>query len=366
MEIKCYKFTPTELKFCGVIDDPVSFMFCRKYSGIGDWQIVQSLDTVNATRISDFDFIQIAPRVAGIVTKVITDKGTSNKRTIKGIELKGIAKQRIVMPPAGSAELSYSNAAVNKVIEGLFTTQIVSPADTDRAIPLTRVIPLASDVLTKIYYSGRFADLYEDLSNISAAGGVGWYADIAEGHINLSCMAGLDRTAGQQANQRLILSLDNNRLDSLYVDKNTRWVNIGYVAGQGEGMQRTVITRSVNNDTSGLGRYEAYIDARDIYTVDELKSRGDEKLAEYGDNITVTATMSKSFAVQYGTAFDLGDIATIKDDALPTGTLDARITEIETVCEGGEQTISATLGYNKTQINDVLNRLKNNKSINAR
>lgn len=365
MNIYCYKYTPDAIKWVGVLDDFQSFSFRRSYSGVGEFQLYINSDTLNGKQVKDFDIIQIAPKTAGLVTSINVKRGNENVRVVKGIELKGIMRQRIIIPPTGKDELSYSNKPATDIINGIIDTQIISPEDGNRTLSLTKIAECEAGPLT--YYNGRLSNCEDDIVNVAAANNVGWYADIESGFITFGCFLGKNRTEGQSAEQRIVLSVANNNLEFPEISYSPNWINTAYTAGQGEGAARRIITVYQDGETAGFGRYELYVDARDIQDDAELPSRGAEKLSEYGSNVVYNAAFSPGFLENYRAKFDIGDMFTIKDTELPGGKIDIRLTEIEEVYENGMRTLNATFGYNGASLNSMFARIKNqNKAINAR
>lgn len=171
---------------------------------------------------------------------------------------------------------------------------------------------------------------------------------------------GKDRTDAQTANSWAIFS------DSFYNVKNAQYnrdesehKNFAYVAGEGEGSARVIITVDLRTDPKEELR-ELYVDARDLqstYTDDAgtehtynaaqyrelLRQRGLEKLAEYEVLETVNSDVDPNANLIYGTDFDLGDLCTYRyTDVCIECT--KRITEIQEVYEGSSQTLSVVFG----------------------
>lgn len=130
------------------------------------------------------------------------------------------------------------------------------------------------------------------------------------------------------------------------------------IAGQGEGVERAIAI--IDKENASLSRIETFLDARDIEDASLLPQRGEQNLAEYGDGINYTATLSNQAANQYRNDFDLGDIGTIKDDKIEND-LDYRITAIEEVYEENQLSINMTFGYEKNQLKDAIKRMNNKR-----
>ncbi len=80
-----------------------------------------------------------------------------------------------------------------------------------------------------------------------------------------------------------------------------------YVAGQGEGADRTIVERHTGPEPEGLERREGFIDARDTDDPDTLTSRGDARLAETATGDAAELEVAESDHFTYRTHFALGD-----------------------------------------------------------
>jgi len=148
--------------------------------------------------------------------------------------------------------------------------------------------------------------------------------------------------------------MDSSSLESGYLVP-----NYVIVAGQGEGVDRLIAV--IDNTSPNVDRCELFIDARDIKQeegVDALIQRGNQKLSEYGSKEVYNISFSQSFIDRYRTHFDLGDIGTIKDRKISSGSMDFYLTKIEEVYEEGILTINATFGYDKTSLSDAIKRIE--------
>ena len=139
--------------------------------------------------------------------------------------------------------------------------------------------------------------------------------------------------------------------------------NFAYVAGEGEGSARTVVTVDMRT-SSEEERRELYVDARDLqstYTDDDgnertysasqykqmLRQRGLEKLAEYEVLEVVNSDVDPNANLVYGVDFDLGDLCTYRYTDVNIECT-KRITEIQEVFEGSKHTLSVVFGAEGT------------------
>lgn len=355
--IYCYKYGEPKLSLLGVIDDFTSFNFTRSYSGIGEWQLVLDGSSLNAQRVKGMDFISIGEDKAGLVQHYEdTIEDGEHTLTFSGVELKGLTSRRIVIPPTGEAYETFTKSSPEYVIANLLTNQLLSPAAANRKIAGT-LLDYAQST-TKIRYDGRYQNLEEEIETLATAYNVGWCAYISDNVIKWKIWNGVDRTAAQTTNNRMILSYDYGTMSNSSLTIEDQVPTYMVIAGQGEGVDRAIAI--IDKEKSALTRIETFLDARDIEDDSLLPQRGEQNLAEYGDEINYTATLSNQAANQYRNDFDLGDIGTIKDDKIEND-LDYRITAIEEVYEENQLSINMTFGYDKNQLKDAIKRMNNKR-----
>lgn len=355
--IYCYKYGEPKLSLLGVIDDFTSFNFTRSYSGIGEWQLVLDGSSLNAQRVKGMDFISIGEDKAGLVQHYEdTIEDGEHTLTFSGVELKGLASRRIVIPHAGEAYETFTKSSPEYVIANLLTNQLLNPTVANRKIAGT-LLEYAQST-TKIRYDGRYQNLEEEIETLATAYNVGWCAYISDNVIKWKIWNGVDRTAAQTTNNRMILSYDYGTMNNSSLTIEDQVPTYMVIAGQGEGVDRAIAI--IDKEKSALTRIETFLDARDIKDDSLLPQRGEQNLAEYGDEINYTATLSNQAANQYRNDFDLGDIGTIKDDKIEND-LDYRITAIEEVYEENQLSINMTFGYDKNQLKDAIKRMNNKR-----
>ena len=292
--------------------------------------------------------------MAGLITEFsedVSEKGVTF--TFSGLELKGVAAKRIIMPPEGEPYLVYKKASPEEVMAGLISTQIVAPANEDRA--LNGSIAGYSIGEDLIDFEGRFGALANTLVNLAETYAIGWYADIQDEGIVWHLFHGTDRTAAQDDNNRFVLSYSADTLQSSTLQVASAIPNVALVAGQGEGIERAI---AYVGSGTGLSREEVYIDARDLKDANTLPERGRQKLAEYGDGIVFDITLAPQMVNQYRRSFDLGDIGTIHAAGFSANCVLSEVTEIY---EGGAlMRIDTVFGYDKSTLSAALKRLNSN------
>lgn len=363
MDIYCYKYDDTTgaLVQKGIIDNFISFSFPRSYTDIGEFQLVIDAYSESAKRIKDINVISFGKSgKAGIILKRIEELNTrEGKITYIGVQLKGIAAKRLVVPPAEQAYLTFTSKSPEYIIAQLLDTQIINPTDDARAVG--GVILPYTESETTIDYNGRYSNLADDIIDIATTYNIGWEANILNGVIYWRIYKGVDRTRTQSAETRFLLSYG---VDSIGNSSITQIHNIPsylLIAGQGEGTNRTIIP--LDDTSTGLSRTEVFTDARDVSDSETLLLRGLLKLADYGDSILYSATLSPYVVNGYEVDFNLGDIATLLDSRLPDGEIDYRLSEIIEVYESGMLRLDAKFGYDNTNLKKRLKRMAN--SVNS-
>ena len=105
-----------ELEPIGFVDDFISCIFQRSWTGIGEWQIIMPKNSPHIKEFYEAQFIKLHPRAAGIINKTRVDINEQEQTvTFSGYELKGIYKQRVSQgdpayqeeQPVGTIKSSY-------------------------------------------------------------------------------------------------------------------------------------------------------------------------------------------------------------------------------------------------------------------
>ena len=354
MDIRCYKYINGSCILTGVVEDFNSCVFQRSYYGIGEWKIEISNFSVGAELIRNADFIKLGDGVCGLVnSSSIIVSLDDNNTTIEGVELKGLANMRIVIPPEGQSYQHYSNASPDYVMKELLRQQLTE-ADANRRIEGI-IVGLETPLETTIDYDGRFGNVAEELFTLGITYNLGWYADIEGNDIVWHIYQGVNRTAAQQSNSRFVVSYEMDNIANSQLEQLRYVANTALVAGRGEGVERA--TTILNNTNTGLDRVETYIDARDIEDDALLPQRGEEKLAEYGTKITYTCEAGSSLINQYRLSYELGDSGTLIDNMFGVQ-IDFCLSEVTEVYEENGFKLEFGFGTNAKNLNSVLKQLK--------
>jgi hypothetical protein len=349
----------TNFNLLGEVDTYTSLQWIRRWHKPGEFELHVNPAMLNADKLVEDAIIFKAgnPSEAAIIKYrgiSILEDGTE-ELIVKGSFLAGLTGRRITYPPVGNA-YHYLNAPVETIMKAYVAANCISPTDTARTIPnLVNAPDLARG--DKIQYQTRYKQLDEELEKLSVSSGLGWHIwlDIANGQYVFDVLTGRNLTSGQDVLPPAIFSTDYDNIKSqAYVNSASGYKNMAVVGGQGEGTERKIVT--VGDEQAGLGRYEVFVDARDIGTEEQgaeplteeqikamLEQRGQEKLAELARVMSFESQLLTNSNLVYRKNYDLGDIVTVLNRKWGV-TMDARITEIIEVYEPAGYSLQATFG----------------------
>lgn len=328
-------FSPTGT-LLGELDAVASVSWTRRWHKPGEFELrvnrhVKYADTL---ALGNVVVLQNDPRRAGLIVHREIELGEEGKGgevwRVRGVSLAGVLGRRITVPPAGQAYDAVSGPA-ETVMKHYVSTQAVNPTDTARAISQLAV---ASDLGRgpTLSWQSRYKGLAEELEAISVASGLGWdvWLQFSPWAWLFEVYEGRDLTAGQSTNPPVIFSPDFDAIRSQrYAESEANYRNVAYVGGQGEGVDRVVVT--VGN-ASGLGRLEVFVDARDLAEQAALQARGEQHLAELHVDRLFEAEILPHRPFRYREDWDLGDVVTIQNKAWGV-TMDARVVAVREIHE---------------------------------
>ncbi|MGE7839616.1 siphovirus ReqiPepy6 Gp37-like family protein [Lysinibacillus sp. NPDC093712] len=273
---------------------------------------------------------------------------------IKAQSLKSFATQRLIYPATDKTHESVTGN-VETVIRHFVNTQMINPVDSKRKFPN---LVLASNQNRGVTVSeqSRYDNLAEKLTELSQLHNLGWniVLNITAKQFVFTISQGRDLTASQQNTPSAIFSTEFETLESLsYLESDLEYKNFAVVAGQGEGLDRRIVTIG---DSQGRDRFEMFVDARDVSEetegetpqprpvveiVADLTKRGNEKLLEHIQEVFMEGQALTSSRLMYERDYDLGDTITLQDRGWGV-MIDTRITAIKEIYEYGKQKVELT------------------------
>jgi len=341
----------------GVLEDYEYLQWTFRYRKPGDFKLVINRYKPNTTYLVKGNILALY--VAGyyraaIIESVkvgLTEEGKiSENYEIVGRTLGGILAERIALHVTDSgtgydSQDTYAETAMRHYVN----VNCMDAVNTDRNYPLLYLETPDGERGGNVKYDGRFQYISEIHEEISLTSGLGWdiVLDPTNKKMVFVIIEGLDRSYGNGENSPVTFSprFGNIRLLS-YLDSSINSKNVVYVAGQGDAN-----TRDVDEVTylgavyTGMSRREFLIDARDLDSTDKMLQRGNERLAELGEEKVIEIENLSTGPFSYGIDFYLGDIITIEHPEIVSA--DLRL--IESVIEiTSKELIKNFLVFGKT------------------
>lgn len=355
------------LTLLGIIDDYEYLKFHFKYRSVDNFSLKVNRYKNNVSYLELGNIIAVyinGTYRAGIIeSKELSlnpDGKISESYSIVGRGLDGLLAERIAMYATATgtgydSQNTYGETAMRYYVD----KNCISSADTDRNYSL---LELEADQNrgANVKYDARFQRLDEILEDICLATGLGWEItlDTTNKKFKLHIYEGKDRSWENGVNSVVVFSPEFGNIKLLgYRTSRINSKNVAYVAGQGEANLRDVdIVTKGSASFTDTSRREFFIDARDLDSTDKMLQRGNERLAEVGEETVVEMENLNTASYRFGYEFDLGDIVTVIYPDIVE--MDARI--IEAIMEiTPEEGISNKLVIGRTYPDLISTTLKN-------
>lgn len=370
-----------DLSLLGEIDQFTSLQFTRNWQSPGEFEF-HAPGALDSALVHEGTVLLLDNdgHRCGIVRSVQVDSGDSGvSTTVKGQTLAGLASQRCTVPTGGALNGGYDNVP-ELTAEGESPSPV--PAETILKTYVDRHLAMVTGgdrgIMNLISWEdeGRGAGTvwmsrYEPLDSVLQL--VGEYTDMGwEIYIHpilpllvFDVIPGVDRTAGQAENSRVIFSLDFENLHSVaYAHDTLNYKNVAYAGGIGEGADRLVL--QVTNEEqipAGFDRFETFVDcgsleATETDTTLSLLEEGKHKLLDYPKTESLTATIAPSSSFVYRKHWDLGDLVTIVDKNAGVYA-DRRIASVTERYEADSYSLEVTFGTPPKHLERAIRSLKN-------
>src|SRR5690625_188591 len=261
-------------------DNYQSLQFERSHFGVGEFEIHINMHLHGAEAFEKGNIIVLDKQAhkAGIIMTKEVALDVSGKATenfmLTGYTLDGLISRRITVPPIHTShDRRQGNAEL--VMKHYVQNNFIDPVDPNRQMPMLEIAPVLNRG-SQIKWESRYKNVAEELENIGQIGNLGWnvYADIPRKKFIFDVVEGKDLTQeNADGNHPVFFSPDFSTVESQnFVNSDQELRNVGYVGGQGEGVDRKIIELG---KTSGLDRIEEFIDARDVGTDEEDEETGE-------------------------------------------------------------------------------------------
>lgn len=345
-------FTPG-MELAGVLDSFESLDWTSRYCTAGEFVLKAPL-TPSALELLRRDRLVVYDGKSGYVETVeLLMEEDGERVTATGRDLLGYLARRInwgTINWSGTAE-----GFLRKLVEA----NCISCADA-RIIP-GLVLGAAGGFAGSISKQNSYGNLLEVMEEVATGAGLGCRIVLDAGARSMAfdVYQGADRRAGGP--DPLIFSREmENILTQVYTDSANGHANTALIGGEGEGAARTMASITAE---AGLGRYELYVDAKDIRSAlgeaaltpeeyrAQLLQRGHEALAQRPVIQTMDGTVNHLARLSFG----LGDLVTVSDPLWGVS-VDTRITEIQEICENTGNTVNVILGGGIPTLTDKIRK----------
>ena len=254
----------------GPIDGFISLVWREQYDTCGTFTLVLPMNTELFSAALTADYLEVRGRGGlGRVEKVTFTGGENGgTMTVSGRMAESLLSDRIV--PRGTVVSGTLCAALEAVVDanaGMGAGERAIPCLTVReSSPLTDASGRVLTVDDRV--NGRALDewLYEVLAAHEASYRI--VPDFAAGVLVFEIYRGLDRTQMQEDNAYAVFSASFSSAGEFdFLSDRSDARNFAYIAGEGEGDERVMVTLDLRTDPNEPRR-ELYIDARDLRSDD--------------------------------------------------------------------------------------------------
>jgi len=307
----------------GIIEDYQYLYWNYKYRKPGNFKLIINRYKQNTEYLIKGNILALyiaGYYRAGVIESIeigLTEEGKiSENYTIIGRELGGLLMERPALNNIIGEESSgydSQNTYAETAMRHYVNVNCMDATDTDRNYPLL-YLDINQERGGTVKYDARFQLISELLEELSLASGLGWEVvlDPENKRMVFRIIEGLDRSFGNGVNPTVMFSPEYGNVKLIsFTDSNLNTKNVAYVAGQGEANLRTIQKVTKDGETyTGMNRREFVIDARDLDEEAKLIQRGNERLAEAGEEMILVIENLSTGPFSYGKDFYLGDIIT--------------------------------------------------------
>lgn len=355
MDVKAIRFYDPDLNLLKEVDDFDTVIYQSKWNTYGtfEFHFSRRLPCMQKDNIIIWDY---DTRKNGIIKYI--NCSDENGVIIKGFSLVWMLTGRIAIPPRGE-DYDIVEGSYEDCMYALVEHNAVTPSDPSRKLPLWECRESFGRG-DSCKYQARYEEVMEALTELSMVSGLGIGVDIdlRRKKIIFEVLEGVDRTAQQKINPRAVFSdVHENIANREYTLNDEESRNCAYVAGQGEGAERTIVT--IGNEHTGSERREVFIDARDLEESSDLPERGMSKLAGM---LPAESYSSDVLDNGYRKKWDIGDYVTVFDEEYGI-TLMEQVLEVEEDCDDNGYVVTPTFGIPEKTISEKISSGSSAESI---
>ena len=239
------KILDLEFNLLGEIEDYESLNFIRGYNSIGSFELKVNKNKPNVQYLKRDNIVYLQNDKCGIIlyreVKTGTNGSSSEVVTIKGYDMLGLLKKRIVMPPDGVTNWTFKGN-VEAGLKQLVNDCMGSSASEKRKIGFVGVAE-QHGIGEEVEIASRYDSLDEKIIEVAKDNdlGIKFVLDYENKKFNFDIYRGIKRISSQSEIPPVVFSVDfGNISEETLTDSRIDYKNYALVAGQGEGVDREI------------------------------------------------------------------------------------------------------------------------------
>lgn len=370
----------SELVWKAQIDGIESFVHRTSWHEIAysEMRISKKAQGLEELKIGDVLIINNDRTKALIVEEMHTNL-QENFWTLNLLQLKGMLNYRICHPTDTGTFSQRTQSAVMMIIP--FNNLVSQTRDSDRKFwNAARTTNLFGVVDIKEYgavidftvnwKTGYMGDAITTVAKMNAVGSypIGWNVYVSSDYkfFHMDTYQGVNRTINQTALPPVVFSEEyGNIKDATYTYSIKDWRNVVYMIWiNGTTETNTPVGNTTHGATVSFNRKELIVDSSKKVSA-EVTAEGRSELNKrpHVESFTAEIVNNQNTMSTYGEHWNLGDIVTVQAKMLEDViiSIDAQVTEIEEIYDGGEYSINATFGEGKLSLVQLIKNAINQK-----
>ena len=346
------KLYNTDFTLVALIDDYQQAQIEHNLYSAGAFSISINYNIPNARLFQRGLFLQFGNNARDfcVIQSVENSIGSSGKGseyiTVSGYDCRYLFKRRIIKN-LNSNDTWSMTAKGELCIRSLVADQCGVNAEEKRKLPITNIIPNATDAIGAAYsVSEAYSNLYDVLVTIATQSEIGWAVLFENGTLTLHVYKGSDLSSSVQFSTDFE-SLANGK----YKDSNDSFSNSVYIGGKGTGSERDIYEGEVD-EPEGLDRFESYDNQSSMTTEEEYEEKARSILSQYGQTITVSGAGLAKCPYVFREQYDIGDIIKLSFSGKSAST---QILSVSESWAKGSYSLSFNFGKPVNTLSDQLN-----------
>ena len=349
--------------------------YIENYFTFGEFEFSVANDAYGSDRFDKYLLVLINRSYWGLILSIEKqmDASGGNMLTISGIDLKGLINARVTTPPGftyqevgGIAGFDTATGSTETCMKHFIASNFFDNNSPTRSVAGLTIAPDLGRGFSADKYMTRFEPLSEVLYALGRGAGIGYaiVPDINAGTLVFDCIEGLDRSALQSVNPRIVFEIERRNVAAMTYqnsDKNMR--NLFYASLSGstfiDDTYTATVTRGVAPLPTGIHRWEQHLDISASHPtagaeLDELVRLALARAESYVSVETFQAQILNT-PLSYGVDYFIGDIVTVQNREWGI-TMNTRLTSMTIEASNSGIAHNATFGDAAVNIFERLKR----------